>query len=229
MSATPGGTGERFKIGAEVEARDGVCGDLIAVIIDPVAQKLTHLIVKPKHHHGFGRLVPVELVESDGDPVRLSCTEAEFLKLDEAEEMHFVPAGEETWSYAGGEAYAWPYYDVGLVGGMGAGGMGDMGVLPPGPQPTVTDRIPPGEVEVRRGDRVHASDGWIGSVKGLLVDPSDHHVTHLLLDEGHLWGRKQVAIPIGKAARIEDEIHVEMSKEEIEKLPPAGVGSGPAG
>lgn len=224
MSADSGGAAEPFKIGAEVEVTDGPCGRLMGVVIDPVAQKLTHLIVKPGHHQGFGRLVPLELVESAGDPLRLSCTEAAFLKLDEAEEVHFMAPTGETWSYAGGEAYEWPYYELGLAGGMGTGGMGDMGIPPPGPRPIVTDRIPAGEVQIRRGDPVHASDGWIGSVKGLAVDSSDNHVTHLLLDEGHLWGRKRVAIPIGKTARIGAEIRVEMTKAEIEQLPPVSVG-----
>ena len=220
----------RFKIGAEVEASDGACGTLTGVIIDPVAQKLTHLIVKPKHHQGFGRLVSVDLVESDGDPIRLSCTTAQLLEQDEAEEMHFVPASEDWWSYAGGEAYAWPHYELGLVGGMGAGGMGDIGYGHHGtPQPVVSDRIPSGEVEVRRGDPVHASDGWIGSVKGLIVDPADNHVTHVLLDEGHLWGHKQVAIPIGKTARIDEEIRVDMTKEQIEDLPAVSVSPPRAG
>ena len=44
-------------------------------------------------------------------------------------------------------------------------------------------------------------DGPIGRVQGLVVDPTDHHVTHVLLAKGHLWGEKEVAIPIG-AARV---------------------------
>ena len=223
MSA--GGDSERFTIGAEVEASDARCGQLTGVIVDPVAQKLTHLIVKPRHHHGFGRLVPVGLVASDSDALRLKCTEAEFLELDEAEKVQFLPATGDTWSYPGGAAYAWPYYGLGGVGGLGARGLGDIGTPPAGPDPEITDRIPSGEVEVRRGDQVHASDGWIGSVKGLVVDPADNHVTHLLLDEGHLWGRKQVAIPIGKTARIDDEIRVQMTKEAIKNLPPVSVAN----
>jgi PRC-barrel domain len=224
MSGAAGDQTARFKIGAEVSASDGSCGKLAGVIVDPVARKLTHLIVDPHRHHGLGRLVPIESVESDGDPIQLSCTTAEFEQQDDAEETHFVRPSDEAWSYAGGQAYAWPHYELGLVGGMGAGGMGDIG-QPDTPQPLVTDRVPTGEVEMRRGDKVHASDGWIGSVKGLVVDPADNHVTHVLLEEGHLFGRKRVAIPIGKAAKFEDEVHVELTKQEIEALPPVGLAS----
>ena len=66
----------------------------------------------------------------------------------------------------------------------------------------LVDRVPLGEVEVHRGDPVHAADGWIGSVQGLAIDPEDHQVTHVLLQEGDPWGRKQVAIPIGATSRV---------------------------
>ena len=222
MSA--GGEAERFRIGARVEATDGDCGELTAVVIEPVARALTHLIVTPKHHKGFGRLVPVDLVEADGDPLRLSCTVAQFLGLDEGEEVHFLPASGQDWEYAGGRAYSWPHYEVGLVGGMGAGGMGDMGFAQHStPQPFVEETVPLGEVEVRRGDPVHAADGYIGSVRGLVVDAKDHQVTHVLLQEGHLWGRKQVAIPVSATERIQGTIRVDLSREQIEALPPIGV------
>ena len=62
--------------------------------------------------------------------------------------------------------------------------------------PVTFDTVPLGEVAVRRGEQVHATDGPIGHVQGLVIDAGTHHVTHVLLQEGHLWGRKEVAIPI---------------------------------
>jgi hypothetical protein len=49
---------------------------------------------------------------------------------------------------------------------------------------------------VDRGDPVHALDGEIGRVQGLLLDPDHHRVTHVLLQEGHLWGHKKVSVPV---------------------------------
>lgn len=223
----------RFSIGAEVAASDGSCGELTRVIIDPVAAALTHLVVAPKHHRVLGRLVPVELVEADGDQIRLNCTVAQFHELDDAEDMQVLPASGNVWGYGPDQAFAWPYYGLAVGGGMGAGGMGagwmgagEMGVAR-GRQRIVTDRVPLGEVQVRRGDQVHASDGWIGSVQGLVIDPADHHVTHVLLQEGHLWGRKQVAIPIGATSRIENGIRAELTKEQVHDLPPVDLSSSP--
>jgi hypothetical protein len=42
----------------------------------------------------------------------------------------------------------------------------------------------------------------------------------VILQEGHLWGSKHVAIPIGAANRVENEIRVDLTKKEIEALPP---------
>jgi hypothetical protein len=222
------GNAERFRIGVEVAGTDGTCGKLAGVIIDPVARALTHLIVKPGRHRGFGRLVPVEIVESDGDPIRVRCTVAQFLGLDEGQENHFLPVADQTFGYAGGEAYHSPHYELEMSAGVVGGGMRDIAY---GHRPehdlVASDRVPVGEVEVRRGDPVHASDGFIGAVGGLIVDPADRHVTHVLLAEGHLWGRKQVAIPIGTMTSRDQEIRVDLTKQQIEALPPVGLKSAP--
>jgi sporulation protein YlmC with PRC-barrel domain len=89
---------------------------------------------------------------------------------------------------------------------------------------TVTyDALPLGEVAVRRGERVHASDGDIGRVQGLVIDPLSHQVTHVLLQEGHLWGRKEVAIPISAVTGIDDGIRLDITKQEVQDLPPVDV------
>jgi hypothetical protein len=88
----------------------------------------------------------------------------------------------------------------------------------------ISDRVPVGEVEVRRGDQVHASDGAVGHIRGLVIDPSDHHVTHFLLEEGHLWGKKTVAIPIGAAKDVgELGVTLDLTRDQVRDLPPVDV------
>jgi sporulation protein YlmC with PRC-barrel domain len=225
----------QYTIGSEVVCGDGVCGDLTRVVIDPVARALTHLVVEPKHLQGQARLVPIDLVDetpavpagatgaganAPAGRICLRCSSAEFEALDDAEETHFLPElGEQTETgYPAGQAYAWPYY--GLGGGMGGMGMGGMGMADV-PIVSIEDRVPAGEVEVRRGEHVHASDGSIGRVQGLVVDPADHHVTHVLLQEGHLWGKHDVAIPIGAVTDVSaDGVRLSLSKDEVRALPP---------
>jgi sporulation protein YlmC with PRC-barrel domain len=113
-----------------------------------------------------------------------------------------------------------PYYGLG-------GGMIVPGVTPGdgqmSPQVVTIDSVPVGEVEICRGQPVEATDGDIGHVQGLVIDPASRHVTHVLLQEGHLWGRKEVAIPIGAVASTGDGIRLKISKQDVQDLPPVDI------
>ena len=213
-----------FTIGTEVSCSDGACGELSRVVVDPVARAVTHLVVEPKHDPGFGRLVPLDLVDATAAGIRLRCALAEFDKLGPAEETRFIPGGTGSVDYAEGEVLSWPYYGLGMGAGLvaPAGGLGvDMADIG---QTVIYDKIPLGEVSVSRDQPVHATDGNIGRVQGLIIDPRDHHVTHVLLQEGHLWGRKEVAIPISAVSRVDnDGIQLSMAKAGVQDLPPVDI------
>ncbi len=89
--------------------------------------------------------------------------------------------------------------------------------------PVKYDRVPLGEVTIRRGDPVHATDGDIGKVQGLVMDPVDRHVTHILLQEGHIWDREEVAIPISAVIAMESGIRLSLTKEQVKDLPSVDV------
>ena len=203
-----------FTIGAEVSCSDGACGEVRRVVVDPVARAVTHLVVGPEHPHGLGRLVPVDLADATAGQIRLRCTLAEFARLGWAKETHFLPESGLYSGYRPGQVFSWPHYGVGSRVGIG---MGDL------PQTVTYDSVPLGEVEVRRGEHVHATDGDIGQVQGLVIDPRSHHVTHVLLQEGHLWGRKEVAIPIGAVTGVDDGIRLSITKHQVQDLPPVDI------
>jgi sporulation protein YlmC with PRC-barrel domain len=217
----------QFTIGTEASCSDGAVGRLYRVIVDPIAEKVTHLVVEPEHRRDPNRLVPLDVVDAGSDGIQLRCTRAEFEKLEPAEENQFIPAttGYEGYGYGPGQMGYWPYY--GHAGGMGVAGLGlggGMGVGGGIPAHTVTsDTVPLGEVDVRRGDPVHATDGEIGRVQGLVIDRGSCHVTHVLLQEGHLWGRKKVAIPISAVASTVGGIRLTIAKHEVQDLPPIDV------
>ena len=213
-----------FTIGSEVSCSDGACGELRRVVIDPVARALTHLVVEPKHGPARGHLVPVNLVVSASEGITLRCTTSEFEKLDEAEETQFIPGGNTQFGYGKDEMLSWPYYGLGVGGGpLGDVFAGTRGNDAPGGHVVTNDLVPGGEVLVRRGEHVHATDGTIGKVKGLVIHPGDHCVTHVLLDEGHLWGQKRVAIPISAVKDVEDGVRLNLTKDEVRDLPPVQV------
>ena len=207
-----------YTIGTEVACRDGVCGELSRVVVDPVARVLTHLVVDPRNRRGLGRLVPIELVDETAEEFRLQCSMAEFDALEDADETRFLSETDEGLGYGTGEALAWPYYPLGV--GAEMGGVGGAGMV--GIPPFITyPRVPAGEVDIRRGEPVHATDGNIGRLQGLIIDPRDHQVTHLLLEEGHLWGKKEVAIPIGAVTDVaSDGVRLKLTRDDVGDLPP---------
>ena len=210
----------QFTIGTEASCSDGAVGTVSRVIVDPVAEAVTHLVVDPEHGRAHGRLVPLDLVDAAAGEIRLRCTKAEFENLAPAEETEFIPATLDYDSYGPGQIGYMPYY--GLGGGMIVPGVspGDGEILP---QAITTDAVPLGEVEIRRGQPVQATDGDIGHVQGLVIDPGSRHVTHVLLQEGHLWGRKEVAIPISAVTSTVDGIQLKIAKQDVQDLPPVDI------
>jgi sporulation protein YlmC with PRC-barrel domain len=218
-----------FSIGAEVSCSTGTCGKLTRVIIDPVRRTLTHLVVEPRKEER-GRLVPLELVRaSTSEKIELSCNMHEFNALDPSEDTDYLPMDSQYNPYYGGYARGygygygmasfWPYYGY---GGMGYG-------YGWGPTSVSYDAIPAGEVTIRRGDPVHATDGDIGHIAGLVIGTPAGGVTHVLLQEGHLWGKKDVSIPIGSVTRVGGVVEVDLSKHELEQLPSIDIDHPEAG
>jgi sporulation protein YlmC with PRC-barrel domain len=208
-----------FTLGASVSCSDGVCGEVTRTILDPATRTVTHLVIEPRHHRAGGRLVPVELIEVGTGEITLRCGMAEFDQLEPAEEVELA----EGLDYDGGYGPD-TVMGYGNVGGLGVGGSasgmaigGDLGHSTP---IVTSDNVPEGESEVVRHERIHATDGEIGRLKGFAVDPADHRVTHVLLREGHLWGRKDVAIPVGAVASLDDGIWLNITKKQVEELPP---------
>jgi len=207
-----------FTLGARANCSDGFCGVVSRTILDPAARTVTHLAIGPRHGAG-GRLVPIDLVEATAGEIRLRCTLEEFSRLDPAEETELVEGG-----YGGGYGQADAVQGYGNVGSMGVGGSATgMGIgmgLGHGTPVVVEHAVPLGETEVERHESVHAVDGQIGQVEGFVMDPVDHKVTHVLLKEGHLWGRKQVAIPVSAVASVDAGIRLNITKKQVEDLPP---------
>lgn len=207
---------EHFVIGGEVFYGAASCGTLTKVVIDPLDHVLTHIVVEPKHRKGLGRLVPVSLSKVHNGEIELMCSEAQFEELPHAEEIRFFPGTSGALGYGAGEAMYWPYFGV----GNGAGGLSGMGMTASGFSPVVHDLVPNGEIEVQRGDHVHASDGDIGHIEGFIIDRANHQVTHLVLHEGHIFGAKDVSIPIEAVSRVDGCVELRLTKREIRALPP---------
>lgn len=208
----------RLKLGSPVWCSDGPFGELGDVVIDPFTRRVTHLVVEPRHRHALARLVPVELARAeDGSRpgVSLACTVEQVRRLAPVQESAYL----RLYEFPVGD----PDFDVGVQNVLAAPHFGytDLEVQDEDPHVVVSyDRIPKGEVEIRRKSAVTSTDDrHLGHVEGLLVDAGEG-ITHVVLERGHAWGRREVTIPIGAVARVEmDSIRLSLAKDAVGALP----------
>jgi sporulation protein YlmC with PRC-barrel domain len=222
-------SGGTLALGAPVRCSDGELGELTDVVVDPRTDRVTHLVVAAQTGYGLARIVPIQLAAPAGgeaEVVTLSCTQEEFGRLEPVATFVFLALGEAP---KGGEDF-----DVGIetafgmpsgvdeFGGYAVASTGDVGVS--------YDRIPKGTREIRRASPVLSSDGHrLGHVAGLLVGP-EGRITHLVLEHGHLWGRRDVTIEIGLVEQVEtDSVVLSASKDDVGAMPSVRVRRRPAG
>jgi uncharacterized protein YrrD len=213
----------RLELGSPVNCRDGPFGELADVVIDPTKRRVTHLVVEPHGDHGKARLVPIELAhaeEGESPAISVGYSLEEARRLELVEEYAYLRLGESPdlepgWDIGVESVLAQPYY------GYGPGPGYDTVPVEYDPHVSVTyDRVPKGEVEIRRASEVTSSDGHhLGKVDGFLVDDGDA-ITHFVLERGHLWGRREVTIPINALASVHtDAVALTLTKDEVEELP----------
>ena len=205
----------RLELGKTILCTDGAVGELADVVVDPVKKRVTHLVVQPHGNLGPARLVPADLADGEAEGISLRCTRAEVEGFATIRESAYVRTGElphddPDWDVGIEDVLAMPYYTT-----------PDVGVYPAFDEPYMMtyDRVPKGEAEIRRASAVvSADDEHLGTVEALVVD--GEAITHFVLERGHLWGRRDVTIPIGSVAKVEsDTVTLRITKDEVGDLP----------
>ncbi|MGA2014648.1 MAG: hypothetical protein ABSH51_29535, partial [Solirubrobacteraceae bacterium] len=159
--------------------------------------------------------------EPSGSGLVLDCGRAELEQLELVQRSAFLRLGEAPvedpdWQVGIEDILALPYYQSLAPGAVGPG------APPIGFDDRVTevyDRVPKDKIEVRRASYVLSSDGHgLGHVDGFLVG-GDDAITHLVLEHGHLWGKREVTIPIGAMESIaNDEVTLSLTRDAVGAL-----------
>jgi sporulation protein YlmC with PRC-barrel domain len=208
----------RLDLGVPVRCSDGDAGELADVVVDPTTRRVTHVVVEPPGGREGARLVPVDLAraaEGTEPAIALDCTVDELGELEPLHEVAYLRLGEFP--------VADPDWDVGVEDMLGLPYYQGLETQPIETDPHVMvgyDRVPKGEVEIRRASEVTSSEGdHLGHVDGFVVG-DDAHISHIVLERGHLWGRREVAIPIGAVGRVDTDLVVlTLSRREVGALP----------
>jgi hypothetical protein len=190
-------------INATIACTDGPCGRSQAILLNPITDQITHIIVREPGLLGVERMVPVELVlDSTSDSIRLRSSKAALADLPPFVTTNYLPtsAGYRP-GYEGG-VMLWPYVSMAPAIGVDQ------------------ENTPAGELAIHRGSHVHATDGHIGSVEQFVVNPASDNITHVVLQSGPLWNHQNTTIPISCIDHIEDDnVYLTLSKDQIAALP----------
>lgn len=211
----------RLQLGAPVSLSDGHMRELGDVVIDPSQRRVTHLVVQPSDRPDLGRLVSVaraRIGHGDDSAVQLDCPAAEVDQLEPVRRAMYKRIGEAPdedpdWGVGIEEVSSLPDDGLFAPGGIAAG----MGPTDYDPRVVTSyDVVPKGEVEVRRRSVVMSAQGdHLGHVDAFVVD-DDWRITKLVLEHGHLWGKREVQVPIDAVDRIgNDEVLLSVSKNEV--------------
>ena len=187
-------------------------------MIDPTTRRITHLVVEPRARHllappGADRARARPPATSD--EIALDCTLEDAAGLERAEEMAYLRLGEFPVDDARcdvtvTEMLALPYYQ-GID--MPSAGLYDYDAGRPGP-------LRPRPQGRGRGPALEPGDGPRTTTTSATSRGSSptatQHVTHLVLEHGHLWGKRDVTIPIGAVARVEaGAVILSLTKDEV--------------
>jgi uncharacterized membrane protein/sporulation protein YlmC with PRC-barrel domain len=193
----------QIPLNAKVMCTDGLAGESTSVVVNPATKSITHLVVQDKTFpNTLEWLVPVEkAVNSTPQVIQLNCTREELSDLQPFVREHYLEHEFADYGYA----YSLPHMMA----------PSDMPYLP-----VEELNIPQGDLALNRGTHVEALDGHLGQIRELLLDPKSGEITHFTLMRGHLWGKKEVIIPLSFVERTDmDTIYLNASKRTIDDLP----------
>ena len=186
-------------LNAHVECLDGRVGRLENIILNPKTERVTYLVVRGNDLQNTERLVPERLVkEATHDTVFLSINKKKFEGMKNFIQEEYIPSNITLYM---AEQTGW---NVGT----------------PAAVFVEHEAVPAGGLIVHKGAKVFAKDGHAGKVDDFLVEKKTGRITHLILLEGHLWGKKDISIPVNQIDRYEDgNIFLTIDKSGVEALP----------
>ena len=210
---------KEIPLDAMVVCVDGECGKSSHIIIERNSQKVTHFVVKTDNFLESHRyLVSTDyVVRTTPESMALNCTKEELAAMPPFTEMRFlnpITNQYEPLANFSDEAIAsrsthLMWSDPSMLTDTGV----DIFSIP-----IEEELIPAGEIAIHRGASVEATDGHIGRIEEFLVDPN-RHLTHLVLQKGHLWHKKELTLPISAIAKMDEEyIYLNIDKATVKSL-----------
>ena len=195
---------KNFPLNADVHCTDGFFGRSTHLLVNPATEKVTHIVVKSRKEKQQKFMVPVRFIkETTPELILLTLTREKLKDLEPFDQIYFSKRQIQRFGADPMVTLLWPYVvpENKVIAGK-------------------YSSIPPGELAVRRGAKVKATDGLVGQVTDFIVDPETGDITHMVLREGLFWDRKYITIAITEIDRIDEKkVHLKLNKKEVKQLP----------
>jgi len=190
-------------LNVEVHCSDGANGRSTAIVVEPRTKVVTHFVVEAK---GVEYLVPIDAIAaSDPHHIQLRWSWAELAQAQPFDRVVYVGDSEP----GAASSVFIPYtldqeYMVEAVDVMYQH----------------EEQVPANELALHRGAWVEASDGRVGQIDEFVIDQATGQITHVVLRHGHLWGKREIAVPLSAIDHVlEDVVYVNLDKAAVEHLP----------
>jgi len=179
---------------AKVQCSDTSCGKSTNVILNPDTHQVTYVAIKDKTlPDNPTRMVPIEKVEkATPEQIALNCTREEVADME-------------------------PYIVTKMIEESIPGIDHDGSMRSHAVQ---VNQVPDYEMSISPGMKIKASDHTVGKLDELVIDPQSGAITHVQMREGHLFGKKDVTIPVADVDWTDGEtIFLTIDKKAVEALP----------
>jgi uncharacterized protein YrrD len=199
-----------LEIGADVLGPDGKLGTLTQIVIEPLGERVTHVIVERGGLHPWVKVVPTEtLTHTENARVwtRLTLPEMEalpdYLSLSESGTAPAMPS----------DVPLADLHPVGLLWPSNVLGWylpSHQSSTPAPPQAN----LPPGTHGLKAGTEVHGRDGKVGHLDEVVYDQESGRATGMIIRKGFFFARELEA-PIDWVEAINDTIRLSVRRDEI--------------
>ena len=191
------------------------------MVIDTNTRRVTYLVVAPSDRPELARLVAIDQARGGDErdtPIVLTCTAEELERLEAVHHTAYLQLGDKLADDPDRTTGIEEVSSLSSYEGFAPGGI-DTGALPTDFDPHVTasyDLIPRGGVEIRRRSAVTSDDGHhLGHVDGFVLD-DEHRIIEVVLVHGHLWGKRDIHIPMTGVATIDnDELVLSVPRDDV--------------
>lgn len=203
----------KIPLKAKVICKDGDFGRIKELLIDPVKEKVTHIVIENRHN-GFQLILPTDILDYTSDFVITIEKTAEALNKYPKFIIHEfinVPASDSEFAYWGADptmTHSYTMFPYVMHDGKPV-------------VEVIKEDLPEGEQKLKKGLVVKDQDGkTLGHIDELIVDPDNDFISHIVMRTGHVFGTKEVAVPnISIISFEKNSVILSIGEDDINELP----------